>query len=535
MKLTPILNVTEGIQSYKLVIADVNGNIVKSIKSEGRIKSEFIWDGFADSGRKAEDGVYRAGLEVIYEKGDVSNAVTRDFTLDTVYPEISIDTEYTLFSPDGDGRKDSISINQSTSNEKLIRGVIEDGSGKTVREYVWEGDAEKLVWDGTDEYGNKVADGKYRYSISIEDNAGNKTEKIIDEIEVDNRQASVFVTASENGFTPDNDGKNDKIEFSTMTTLKSGVESWELVINKNGYNTVKEFSGDILPEKIIWDGRDSNGRVVEGDFTAEYRVRYLKGNEPSSVTKEFGIDITAPEINVDVSPKPFSPDNDGVEDELKINIAVDDANDISEWSLDIVDREGNPFTSFGGKGKPAEQIIWDGLGKNGELVIAAEDYPYRLSVTDSYGNRAQEYGVIPVDVLVVKEGDQLKIRIANINFKADSAELRTDDPEIKEKNEYVLGRLSEILEKYDSYKIQIEGHAVSVYWADKARAEREEKEELIPLSKARAETVKNYLNQLGIAESRMTTKGMGGSKPIVPHSDLDNRWKNRRVEFILIK
>lgn len=32
-----------------------------------------------------------------------------------------------------------------------------------------------------------------------------------------------------------------------------------------------------------------------------------------------------------------------------------------------------------------------------------------------------------------------------------------------------------------------------------------------------------------------TTIGYGGNRPIVPHSDLDNRWKNRRVEFILIK
>jgi outer membrane protein OmpA-like peptidoglycan-associated protein len=40
---------------------------------------------------------------------------------------------------------------------------------------------------------------------------------------------------------------------------------------------------------------------------------------------------------------------------------------------------------------------------------------------------------------------------------------------------------------------------------------------------------------LGIAESRITTEGMGASRPIVPFSDLVNRWKDRRVEFILIK
>ena len=535
MILTPILNVKDGTKSYKLIVTNSAGDIIKSLKSEGRIKNEFIWDGFADSGRKAGDGTYRAALEVVYEKGNISTAVTRDFILDTVYPEINVEADYTLFSPDNDGKKDSITIRQSTSTEKTITGKITDSKGTLIREYFWEGTASNFKWDGTDEFGNKVADGNYIYSIEIADKAGNKTVKQIDTIEVDNRQASVFVTASTNGFTPDNDNVNDRIEFSTMTTLKNGVEKWELVIKKDGITEVKSFEGETLPEKIIWDGKNNNGRVIEGSFQAEYRVFYKKGNEPASVTKEFGIDITAPEIAVNIDPVPFSPDNDGVEDELRIKIDVEDANEIKYWSLDIVDRGGNDFTSFSGKGKPAEQIIWDGLGRNGELVIAAEDYPYRLTVTDSFNNEAVEYGVIPVDVLVVKDGDRLKIRIANITFAPDSAELKKDDPEIKAKNEYVLGRLSEILEKYNSYKILIEGHAVSVFWEDAARAQKEQNEELLPLSKARAETVKNYLNQLGIAESRMTTKGIGGSEPIVPHGDLDNRWKNRRVEFILIK
>ena len=535
MTITPVLNVTAGIQSYKLIIADNAGTIVKTIKSEGRIKNEFIWDGFSDSGRKAPDGIYRAALEVVYEKGDISNAVTRDFILDTVYPEITISTAYTLFSPDDDGNKDAITISQVTSNEKLITGVIKNEKGSTIREFFWENNAADLVWDGTDSNGNKAEDGTYVYSIRIEDKAGNSTEKVIDRIVIDKRQASVFVTAGAKGFTPNGDGSNDKMEFSTIATLKEGVENWQLNIKQNGAAVIKTFSGTILPEKIIWDGKDDRGRVIEGNFKAEYAVNYLKGNRPSSITKDFTIDISPPEASVSALPVPFSPDNDGVDDELKIEISVKDQSHIKSWSFDIVDREGNAFTSFSGVGSPSDKIIWDGLSSSGELVIAAEDYPYRLTVTDEYDNKTQTYGIIPVDVLVVKDGDKLKIRIANITFAPDSAQLRKDDPAIKEKNEYVLGRLSEILKKYESYKILIEGHAVSVFWADPVKASKEQAEELLPLSKARAETVKNYLVQLGISANRMSTEGIGGKVPIVPHGDLDNRWKNRRVEFILIK
>jgi flagellar motor protein MotB len=33
----------------------------------------------------------------------------------------------------------------------------------------------------------------------------------------------------------------------------------------------------------------------------------------------------------------------------------------------------------------------------------------------------------------------------------------------------------------------------------------------------------------------MSVAGLGGSQPVVPHGDMVNRWKNRRVEFILIR
>jgi len=34
---------------------------------------------------------------------------------------------------------------------------------------------------------------------------------------------------------------------------------------------------------------------------------------------------------------------------------------------------------------------------------------------------------------------------------------------------------------------------------------------------------------------RLSTKGMGSSEPVVDFKDAQNRWKNRRVEFILIR
>jgi outer membrane protein OmpA-like peptidoglycan-associated protein len=61
------------------------------------------------------------------------------------------------------------------------------------------------------------------------------------------------------------------------------------------------------------------------------------------------------------------------------------------------------------------------------------------------------------------------------------------------------------------------------------------KDVLIPLTKERAEVVKHALIDLGIDGSRIKADGIGASRPLVPHNDFKNRWKNRRVEFYLVK
>jgi outer membrane protein OmpA-like peptidoglycan-associated protein len=55
------------------------------------------------------------------------------------------------------------------------------------------------------------------------------------------------------------------------------------------------------------------------------------------------------------------------------------------------------------------------------------------------------------------------------------------------------------------------------------------------LSKERVEEVKKYLVTKGIAASRITGKGFGGTKPIADNDSEDSRQLNRRVEFTIVK
>lgn len=55
------------------------------------------------------------------------------------------------------------------------------------------------------------------------------------------------------------------------------------------------------------------------------------------------------------------------------------------------------------------------------------------------------------------------------------------------------------------------------------------------LSKKRAEAVKNYLVAQGIDPKRITTEGLGSTKPIASNDTAQGREANRRVEFQVIK
>ena len=139
-------------------------------------------------------------------------------------------------------------------------------------------------------------------------------------------------------------------------------------------------------------------------------------------------------------------------------------------------------------------------------------------------------GYIPVDVLIIRDGDKLKIAVPSIIFRENEADFIGLAPDIIEKNTQVLRRIAEILNKFKDYKIQVEGHANNV-----TGTQKEEETELIPLSQKRANAVKDFLVENGVEASRLSTIGMGGTKPIAIRSDRENWWKNRRVEFILIK
>jgi len=536
VKLFTVIDNPDTVESWSLkILAEADQSTIKTWEGKGRIQQTYQWKGESDKGGTAADGLYHAELTVVYKKGDRPSVKSSVFEKDTKAPVLTASANRLLFSPDGDHSGDNILISQTSSNEGEVKGEITSSDGTIIRTWFWKESISDLTWDGTDSNGNIVPDGSYNYSLSATDAAGNSSVTKIENIVIDTQPTPVYLTAKNSLFSPLSEEFSSQI-FTVHVTNQKDIQNWFLNIKDKDDVVVRTITGNnaSVPSQLVWDGRSDKGKLMEGSFVGEIHVNYKKGNKPSALSREFLVDNTAPLVGIELSPVPFSPDDDNVDDELKISLNIRDISPIRDWEMVIRDPKGKEFITFGGKGRPSERIIWDGRSRQGELVQSAEDYPYEIRVTDFLGHSTTEKGLIPVDILVIREGDRFKVRISNITFQPYKATL-VDIGEQGDKNTNVLKRLSEVLKKYGSYNILIEGHAVSEYYNNPARAAREEKEELQPLSLARAKAVKEYLNKLGIQDSRMSVTGKGGTEPIVPNSDLENRWKNRRVEFILIK
>lgn len=547
--MSPESQSTSAILSWKLAVLGANDAPARSYTGTGTLPARVTWDGKKDDGAKAPDGMYRAALEVRYVTSEVESARSVEMVLDTVAPSIRLSAEDTLFSPDGDGRKDVVKIIQESVPGDTWEGTISDASGKAVRSWSWKDTVASINWDGSDAQGNKVADGTYRYVIRSEDPAGNKTERSVDRIVIDTRPTQAFVTASAAGFSPNGDGAFDDISFGLVVKLQDGIDTWKLALVDESGKARRTFSGKgaSIPARLVWDGKADDGTVVQSTYTAVFTVDYLKGDRAEAKSGAFVLDIDGPKVSLTTSPQYFSPDNDGVDDELKIALSVVDASVIDSWRFDIIEvavvegsgkRAERPFFTWSGRGKPAERLVWDGRSQKGELVEAATDYPYRLTIVDVLGNQTIVNGTISVDVLVIRDGDRLKIKVPSIVFRANFPDFKDLSQETVDRNNQVLKRIAEILNRFKEYKIRVEGHANSISkmtGLNQAAIDKEETTELLPLSKARAEAVMQKLIEFGVDAKRLSVRGLGSSEPVVAFTDAENRWKNRRVEFILLK
>ncbi|HCO48159.1 MAG TPA: hypothetical protein DIT55_01440 [Spirochaetaceae bacterium] len=549
---------TQSIRDFEIAVHALDGagnrlaSPVRAWRGSTDLKDQYAWDGKTDSSIQAPDGNYQVTLRLLYNNDDAFSLASPVVILDTVGPKISASAAPLLFSPNGDGNKDTVTITQNSSLGDDWTGRLKNASGVVLRSWSWKTEARSFVWDGKDSAGAIVRDGVYSYEVGATDLAGNSASASVGGIMVDGTKPKVYVTASDTGMSPNGDGIRDEVSFTIVVEKREGIESWRFsLVDKQG--TEKSFfggSGSEVPARLVWDGRDLQGSVVQGVYIGKLVVSYAKGDIAQASSPGVLVDVEPPSVSISVDPEYFSPDDDGTDDRLTFGVDVDAAAGIVDWKLEVFEtaivESSNPnavsserlFAEWNGKGRPPAKISWEGKSSRGELVESATDYPFRFVARDALGNSTTVSGFIAVDVLVIRDGDRLKIKVPSIVFRANYPDFVGLSPDIVARNEKVVARIAQILNKFPDYRIRIEGHANNVgkmLGYSQTRIESEEIKELIPLSTGRAELVRTMLIQNSVDARRLSVEGLGSSEPVVSFLDVENRWKNRRVEFVLIK
>jgi outer membrane protein OmpA-like peptidoglycan-associated protein len=100
----------------------------------------------------------------------------------------------------------------------------------------------------------------------------------------------------------------------------------------------------------------------------------------------------------------------------------------------------------------------------------------------------------------------------------------TNKDVIKSESKPILDKAVEVLKKFPQVRIEISGHTDSK--GDYAHN--------MDLSQRRAESVRKYLIENGIEESRMETRGAGPNEPIATNDTAEGRAENRRIEVKIL-
>ena len=119
-------------------------------------------------------------------------------------------------------------------------------------------------------------------------------------------------------------------------------------------------------------------------------------------------------------------------------------------------------------------------------------------------------------IQVTKDARGIILSMSDILFDVGHATLKTDLMTS-------LAKIAGILSVYQQFDVSIEGNT------DNTGSE----EFNMTLSQQRAENVMNFLIEQGIAQNRLTAKGLGMTMPIADNSTKEGRQKNRRVDLVI--
>ncbi|MFH1352702.1 MAG: OmpA family protein [bacterium] len=187
--------------------------------------------------------------------------------------EVAVEAAPFIFSPNNDGDLDETGFHIQVQKDikKIKSWSMDIRNSDGVSEWIMDGeDLPRLVmWNGRDSNGIIVPDGRYdaTFSILVKKKVSFAASA---SVVVDNSPPAASLEVSTTVISPDSDGKSDAVTLRVEASDLTGIGRWQLKITGEKDSLVRFYSGKSeVPSEIVWDGKDSNGKVVpNGDYFA---------------------------------------------------------------------------------------------------------------------------------------------------------------------------------------------------------------------------------------------------------------------------
>lgn len=303
------------------------------------------------------------------------------------------------FSPNGDGKSDVTSLRFTVSEAgRVTVRVLSPITGKVLRtlasNHTVASGSQSIVWNGKDDGGSRVADGRYTVRVYVKDRAGNVAHPYPCSLSVwvdTVKPTFASVWASPSPFSPNHDGRRETTAIR-VTLSEAGYVNASI----SGQGHTRSWTTLYRPtgtSGIVWNGHDQSGvRVDDGAYVATVRYRDLAGNEAvvPARTGRVVVDTTPPAVTgATLSPYVATPyDKDGIDDTAGIRYSVDET---SSFAYTVRNPFGVKLRGGGTSGLiPGPHVTrWDARQRLGtySVIVPNGRYPILMSFTDVAGNR----------------------------------------------------------------------------------------------------------------------------------------------------
>ncbi len=271
------------------------------------------------------EGQYRFRIvDAVSQDGQkLKSNISYTFFVDRTPPTVSTGIDYFAFSPNGDGKLDSLEASLFFNEmAKLTYTIYKDQS--VVYGSIMESNFQKekvLIWDGKDNSGKLVTEGEYEFHLTLQDEAGNANETdYIIPVLLDTSPPILELNPIQGIQTSDlliGGRIEDNIDLITDLAYRSK--------NATQWINLTQIEGNFINESFYtWKVTE----ILDGLYELKLQAKDVAGNENELVV-DVDVDVNDPEVNL------ISPESDAhIAEEVIFEGEIDDYH-LKKWSLEF--------------------------------------------------------------------------------------------------------------------------------------------------------------------------------------------------------